>query len=184
MHDSKSIALVDIDGVLRQLIASVLKVYKKYYNLESRLKVSDVTSWDMHHLLGMSVTDFVKTFFWKHAVEVMLDARAYAAYEYINKLHEFMYIHLVTAQLHACQIPTLKWLARYSIEYDALSFTDCKYNIKGNIIIEDKPLTISHLEALGEHTVITMRRPYNTHVGIIKVSDMKEFYTLCRDIYA
>lgn len=183
MQDSEKILLIDIDGILRDFVASVLHVYKKYINTQSELLPEHINTWNMETLLGMSKEQFIDTFLNKYLLETMYEAKPFPGYENVNRLRKFMYVHIVTSQRPQSQTITLRWLQKYNIEYDAISFIDRKHHIKGDIIIEDRPKTLQLLRKLNEHKVITMHRPYNMQCEGLSVYNMHEFYVKCKELY-
>lgn len=173
--------LVDIDGVIRDINTQMCIVYNKIFG--TNIKDEDIKVWDLEVTFPMPEDYGVKTakdlFFRFYNKEIFLEAQPYPkAIETINELkEEGYYIHFVSAQ-HSPENKALaiEWLTRHNVEFDAISLTDKKHLIKGDLILDDYPGNFEGFPATV--TQVLLDRPYNhdydAEYRIYELSQLKE----------
>ena len=163
---------VDIDGVLRDFVGSLLiQYYKDFPNHE----VEAITEWDLHNFFPVGKAIYPYAFNVK-AKEVFEDAEPYpGAYVAMIALkergHEIIY---VTTQPHGKEIHTLNWLLKHNFPYDGLVITGMKDIANCDVYIDDGPHNIKALQDAGKEVVI-YDQPWNRLSLGMRAYSLQEF---------
>jgi 5'(3')-deoxyribonucleotidase len=153
---------VDVDGVLRDIVFSMVNIYNREFY--QHMKVKDVIYYDVEksfplikEKLGMSAKHF---FFVKHCEDVFLHSNTFPnVADYINEIGKKNRIIICTWQFtDAAKKFTLDWLLDSNIHYDDICFTEQKYLIKSDVIIDDNPTYLKYDESPVK---ILVDAPYN-----------------------
>lgn len=126
--------LIDIDGVVRDWTASLLKVLtEKGIDIEEK-PVYDIAKWTS---IGKEVYDLA---FKKYSHSIYLNAGTVpGAHKEINKLRdEGHQVFFVTNQFKKdIKFYTMRWLAKYGFDCDGIIFTNKKWLVEGDVLIDD-----------------------------------------------
>ena len=151
---------IDIDGVLRNLIYTLCEIYNKEFN--TNITPQEVYKYNVDESfplikekLGISA---VKYFFKDNGGYLFLNSPILVgAKNAIDKLHDSGHRIVIVSHQKTPEnkIDTIEWLRRNEIYYDDLCFTDKKYLISGDYLIDD------NLEFLDDQT------KYNNNVKCI-----------------
>ena len=152
---------IDVDGVLRDIVPTMCKVYNEKYG--THLEKSDVTVYDVSDFFTEceNAADF---FFVKNGKEIFLESpTTYKAKEALDMLHEAGHkIVICTWQFtDENKKYTIDFLSRNNIYYDDICFTKDKDIVKCDVIIDDNPEFISKESEEGT-TKILIDCPYNS----------------------
>lgn len=159
---------IDIDGVLRDVLSTLCEIYNKEFgtNLTSKdikyYKVDKSFPLIKEHL-GYSAVQY---FFEEHSDEIFLKSNMlYNANLAIKALKDAGHHITIVSYQRSLQnkIDTLNWLQNNNIEYDDICFTDKKYLIKGDYMIDDNLefLIDQKLHDDGKTKCICINAPYN-----------------------
>ena len=157
---------IDIDGVIRNTFQGMLDVYNKEFN--DFMTLADITSYDtdvtfpkIRQILGISGNTF---FFEIHGKEVFSSAPLPRAIESINRLHDAG--HEISICSHQPKVvgreTTIDFLDGHQVKYDSLHFTQNKWQVYGDIIIDDNPQFLHHIRETA--FPIGIRYPFNEKI--------------------
>lgn len=152
---------LDVDGILRNFVDSFHRTYIKYYP-EHEDQIKPVNGWglDKVYPLGKKINDFM---YEEHLEEVFLEADILpGAFEFVGKLREHGKIHIVTFQPVGKEIPTILWLQKYKIKYDAISIIFDKTQIDGTCLIDDGLHNLVAEAKSGKSVPVALACPWNT----------------------
>lgn len=161
---------IDIDGVLRDILSTMCEIYNKEFN--ENLSKDDIINYKVDisfplikEKLGYSA---VKYFFEDKSKEIFLNSCLINTASYsIKRLREAGHHVIIVSYQCSYQnkIDTLNWLKNNNIEYDDICFTDKKYLIKGDYLIDDNLefLVDQKLYDNGETQCICINAPYNVN---------------------
>lgn len=171
---------LDVDGILRNFDDSFRRVYLKAYPEHADL-IKPITEWSFEK--AYPIGDKVKEFMYdEYLWEIFYDADAYdGAKKFFDDLKQIGKVHIVTYQPVRKEIPTLKWLALYDFQYDAISFIHDKTQIDGDVFIDD---AIHNLEAearSGKSIPIAINRSWNTAWNGWKFDTFDEIVDFVKD---
>lgn len=177
---------IDIDGVLRDFIFSLVFTYKKYYpsHIIQPIKSFDVDKYFPEN----SGVDM----FWKdHAYEVMFKNApmikdADRGMKYLRRFgHEII---ITTAQTEQTIEPTMMWLKKHKIKFDHLYSTREKQEVDFDIHIDDDPKYISKIVKAGKKAIIfssTQNKdtvPKEIEEQCIRVKDWQQIIDIFEDL--
>ncbi len=170
--------LLDVDGVIRDIVATILDIYNTQYDPGAGIIEKDIYDFDMSKVL-LKTPDIVGTFFRKHAEEVFTYSKPHEQdfAETISRIKENYNVHLLTAQFPGNEKYTLQWIEQNKVPYDSIIFAKEKNIIKGDFLLDD---AIHNLESVaGNGTrVVCMNRPWNQAWRGERVYSLKEFEQL------
>ena len=154
---------VDVDGVLRNLTPTMISLYNEKFG--ENITIKDISDYDVNisfPLLKKNNIDAFKFFFEDNAYIMFATTPAFEnAAKALKKLIE--HGHKVTIVTHQIttqnKILTLQWIDGHHIPYDSIAFTKKKYNIHGDILIDDN-MDILNNEP-NEVRKICISAPYN-----------------------
>ena len=158
---------IDIDGVLRNIIYSLCEIYNKEFG--TNIKPEEVYRYKVDESfplvkekLGISAVEY---FFENNGRQIFLmSPKIKNVSEAINKLHKAgHHIIIVTYQRsYENKIDTLDWLKHNSIYYDDICFTDKKYLINADYLIDDNLQFLNDQEKYDKNVkCICIKAPYN-----------------------
>lgn len=134
---------VDVDGVLRNLTPLMVKLYNDKFG--TSLTIDDVKDYDVDvsfPLFKENNINAFKYFFEENAYIMFAMAPSFKnAAKSLQKLIDNGHkVTIVTYQTTTQnKILTLEWIDGNHIPYDSISFTRKKYNVAGDILIDDNP---------------------------------------------
>lgn len=158
---------LDVDGVIRNTFWMMCDLYNKHFG--TSMTVDDIHSYEVNdsfplirEKLGM---DAAKWFFDEHGVDCFFVAPAFKGVsEVVKELRkQGNKIVICTHQpLYSGRKYTLKFLAINDIEYDELHFTQEKWAVLGDVIIDDAPDFL--MNAREKCRKICIDYPFNRHI--------------------
>lgn len=163
---NSKIVKIDCDGVLRDLLPQMCKVYNEQFN--EHIEPENVIEYDLTHTFHKCIeVDGIspnKWFFDEHIHDVYINSSVcYKAKEAMDMLREIGYYTVIVSNQpeNWHQSATLLWLELNDIKYDSICFTNKKDIIKGDIIIDDN---IDFLNICDEkERKILIKAPYNSN---------------------
>ena len=162
----RKIIKIDIDGVLRDMLSTMCKLYNESYG--ENIQPCDVVDYDVdkvftkcNEVSGISAKRF---FFYEFSYDLCrLSDIIESAKEAMDILHDLgYYIIIVSCQKdYNSRQYSLEWLEEHRIYYDSICFTDRKDLIYGDIIVDDNPDFLNMCDE--EEEKILIDAPYNRY---------------------
>lgn len=160
---------IDVDGVIRNIISAMCKVYNQRFG--GNLKVSDIDDYDVntnfpeiYKQTGRKPTEY---FFTDNAdlifetVSLPFKGVKDAIDKLIDNGHKVV---IVTWQFSLKNIKhTLNFLEMHGIRYNAICFTQDKWIVNGDYLIDDNPEFI--MDKKDKSKKIIIDTPYNRHIS-------------------
>jgi len=172
----KKDVLLDVDGIIRDMVTTSIQIYKEFYNVRDRTKYNDIKVYDMSVAMP-GITDFYK-FFTEHGSYIFGEAKPYkGAIEFVKQLDEIANIHIVTNQVKGTEKHTLRWIEQWKIPYNSLHFAKNKNIVKGDYLIDDYT---NNLEGFSG-TPVCLTRPWNSDYEGVKFDTFSEIIKYIRD---
>ena len=160
---SLKVIKIDCDGVLRDLLSQMCKVYNEHYN--ESISPYDVIHFETEKIFTKCLeVDNIhpdEWFFQKNSYKLFLNSpMLYKAKEAMDIIHEKgYYIIIVTSQVSLInKTDTLLWLDEHNIYYDSICFTTEKDMIVGDIIVDDN---VVNLDMCNEPRKVCINAAYN-----------------------
>ena len=160
---NRKIIKIDCDGVLRDLLPQMCKIYNESFN--ECIEPENVLEYDLTNTFNKCIeVDAMspeKWFFDEHIYDIYVNSPVcHKAKEALDLLHEKgYYIIIVSKQPENWhQSATLLWLEMNDFYYDSICFIDKKYLILGDVIIDDN---VENLDVSHECEKILIDAPYN-----------------------
>lgn len=175
MENKNLVFAIDVDGVLRNNLSTMVDLYNK--NFDDNKTVDDITDFmtevsfpKIESVTGQTASSW---FFQKHSKEIFEDAESYPNIkEDIETLQEFGKVIIVTYQktfLNKRQ--TLDWLEKNGINPDGICFLKDKSFIHADYFIDDNDW---NLVTAHSKCGVLITAPYNAQI------DMDEFWEECK----
>jgi hypothetical protein len=181
--DKKEVILLDVDGVLRDLMRYCCMIYKRGIDPQSTATPKDIVEWDFDPVFP-KLPQAHKVFFGPYAEELFSEAEPYdpAFAQCVAELKEGNELIIATDQFNGNGIYTLGWLDRYKVPYDGIFISPNKTLIKGTVALDDRLKTLNMYKDAGIYAVC-MNRPWNEGRwdGPL-VHDLNGFYLLLQDL--
>lgn len=171
----KIIVGLDVDGVLRDLVGSIKRLYDKLGK-----PYDEVAEWELEKAFGKDVWDIIRRFPW----EVFCGAGVYPGvlemYDGLLKLG--VEIWILTNQAPEAQFPTGVWLERWGFDDYSLRFDEAKESVNCDIYLDDGPPYIERPLKAGKRVVVR-DRPWNRYItGVERVKTYGEFLDIVRSL--
>ena len=164
--------LIDIDGVLRNYMGYVYRLYRREYPDH---EIKPVQSWSMaeYFPIGEDIYDFI---FNIHAEEITANAEPFeGAIESIRKhINEFD-IAIVSAQNEKGIFGTLEWLAKHKVPVREYHFCFEKEKIPGDALLDDAPHNLEAFAATNR-LAVARKQPWNQVWQGPKVDSVEDFF--------
>ena len=139
---------IDIDGVIRNTFQGMLDVYNREFGEDKTL--ADITDYDtdisfprIRRELGIAGNTF---FFEMHGREVFSAPPLPGAIEAVSRLRDAG--HEISICSHQPKVvgreTTIDFLDGHRLKYDSLHFTCDKWQVYGDVIIDDNPQFLHH----------------------------------------
>lgn len=164
--------IIDVDGVLRDYIASLNAVYRREYPGH---KIEPVTDWELARFypLGEAIYSFADREF---AREILENAPAYpGAISALHEMEKEFEIVIGTTQPPHHRYPTLVWLGKNNVPANEIHITAEKQRIAGFVLLDDSPGNLCKFEATGR-LAVCMDRPWNQDWTGPRVKSVEEFH--------
>jgi len=150
--------ILDIDGVIRDIIPQIVWVYNIYYAV-GKVTESNITEWDLSKCLPL-IKD-TKRFFIENGIEIFVHSEPFpetlSALDILKR--EFDTV-LVSHQYEEIRHYTDVWLERHKIDIPVI-YTADKNQVTGDIIVDDY---YKHLDKHNATYKYLMHANYNKHI--------------------
>lgn len=161
LMNREKVILVDVDGVLRDLMRKCCEIYKRDFDPGSRVTPEDILTFDIKpYFPRLENADL--TFFSEYADEAFPEAEPYELEisDYMAMINEMGEVVIATNQFKGNGKYTLEWLDNYRVPYRGIFISPNKTLLKADFAIDDK---ISTLEAYRKAKIdaVCMERPWN-----------------------
>jgi 5'(3')-deoxyribonucleotidase len=180
---NKRVILIDVDGVLRDLMLKCCQVYRRDIDPQSTVTPENIVNWDIDPFFP-KLPEAHKIFFGQYAEEIFPDADPYEAEmaEYMAMIKAEGEIIIATDQPNGLGRYTLDWLASQRVPYDGIFISANKTLLKGDIALDDR---LKNLELYQQEGILAvcMDRPWNHgRWAGPTVKGLHGFYLLLQDL--
>ncbi len=157
----KKIILMDVDGVLRDVVAKCCQIYKRDFDPKSTVTPEDITDWGIDQFFP-KLPEARMIFFREYADEVFTDSDPYEpeVAEYMAMIKEGNELIIATDQWNGNGKYTLQWLENQRIPYDGIFISPNKALLNGDIALDDRLKNLVSYRDSGI-TAVCMERPWN-----------------------
>lgn len=162
---------IDVDGVIRDIVTTMCKLYNETFPDAIRFYPRDITDYNINKFfpmikseLGLEPSEF---FFRQHAEQIFYTASE--PFEKVKDALELLHrnnhkIVIVTWQFNLeNKENTLKFFDLYNLYFDDICFTRDKWMIYGDYLIDDNPEFI--LNSKDTSRKILIDAPYNNNIN-------------------
>lgn len=165
---------IDLDGVIRDILTPMCKIYNEIVSPDVPLAPSDITEYDVNKSMGLiSRTspyvgwDVGEVLFTGSNAERVFIGKARpikGAREAVERLKDAGHKVIVSTWQRdtANKIYTLRWLELYRIPYDDLFFSRDKHLLRCDYLIDDNPEFL--LSEEEDARKIRIEYPYNEYI--------------------
>lgn len=175
--------LVDVDGVLRDFVGSVIDTVKLHKGLDA--KDRSEWKWRIEDNYENLPDDFdIGKFVFDNGnvtYNIMSTASPYSGnLDALQQMGDEFLIAIVSSQPNPiCQKATVQWLDQYNVEYNSLHFTKDKTIVWGEYLIDDNLDNLRNFEESSEHrTSIAIDRPWNQEWLGYRAADISEAHKI------
>lgn len=166
----KKTLILDVDGVLRDIVSRTMEIYRRDIEPGNNTRYDEIDTYDMRVLPKLGNTR--QFFSGKYARDIFCDS---FPYEHnigmiVQDLSRKYNIHIVTNQFLGNENYTLKWLNKYNIKYDAITFTADKSLVTGDVMVDDY---WKNLESFNGRRIL-FHQPYNKNYNFERIKSLKE----------
>lgn len=174
--------LIDIDGVLRNLVPHMVEIYNKEFG--ENMSYDDVKIYYVNRSfpkVGERYEDIPNWFFQEHGHELFYESEAIeCAVGAVNKLKDYGTIEIVTKQRSLQnKIDTLAWLHKVGVKYDSVSFVSDKSIVCCDYFIDDFHENFVGCGTQGS-TGVLINAPYNRNVDMDELKPQTGFDKILR----
>lgn len=173
---------IDIDGVICDIMSSILPLIKTRYG--TSLKKKDIYRHEIHEVLGVSERAFATDVFKDTVIKINHPAIKDAA-SYINRLYRKHTIVLVTSRPEIFNPITKKWLAKHKIKFHALiNIHKHKYTVLDgfDFFIDDHLKEVIYASSVKNLNVLLFDQPWNRSFNsagtFTRIKSWKKIYSL------
>ena len=159
---------LDIDGVLRDLVGAIKKLWERLGR-----SYSEVVEWRLEKAFGENVWEIIATEPYAWDVFYRLAAPYEGAVDFFRRLKESCDVVLISWQNEVTGLATMAWLKKHGMEAPTF-FTRLKERIYCDIYLDDGPPFVRRLLEAGRHVVV-MDRPWNRGLSAERVFSYDEF---------
>jgi 5'(3')-deoxyribonucleotidase len=164
--------LIDLDGVVRDFVTSLVNVYQREHPDHI---VKPVISRKLEDFfpLGENIYKFLEDGFIR---EVMEEAPAYpGALDALHKWQNDFDIVIVTAQPAAIKASTYIWIGKNNLATSEVHITYNKADIDGIALLDDFPENLQEFSDTGR-LAVCLDQPWNQQYEGIRVKTVDEFF--------
>lgn len=177
---------LDIDGVLRDFIYSLIFTYKKH-NPDHKV-IEPITSFSLENFFP--IKEKIYDFYRFNAEEIFLtNAPAIKdSYKGVNYLRSMGFkIIITTSQKEETIGPTISWLKKFKIRYSKIYSTHDKHLVDFDIHIDDDPEQITNIVNANKKVIIfstlqNKKMDRNIESKCIRVHNWNEVIDLFEDV--
>lgn len=176
-RQNKTRVLVDLDGVVRDFVGSLIRVYKKVYP-DHHIKPVSSRELEKYFPAGAGVYKFMEPGYIEDIVE---GAEAYpGAVEALQTWESEFEIVIVTAQPPFVRASTFTWIGRHRIPTNEVHINYYKYEIDGVALLDDFVDNLEEFAGTGR-LAVCLDQPWNRHWKGPRVKSVGEFFELVQD---
>jgi 5'(3')-deoxyribonucleotidase len=160
MTNSNDIELIDCDGVIRDFVKILNKVYNREY--PDNQFHGKITEYNLSKVypIGEDIGKFYSELF---AEEIYTQAEVFpGALKFLNELVKYKKIYIFTTQPNKkVEEYTEYWLNKNNIPYDSLIFTKDKRLVKGQYLLDDYTKNLERVSEAKSSIPICFNQDYN-----------------------
>lgn len=173
-REKKPRVLIDLDGVVRDFVGSLIRVYKKVYPEHDILPVQS-RELEKYFPIGEKVYQFMAP---GYIEDIMEGAEPYpGAVEALNRWENDFEIVVVTAQPAITRASTYLWIGKHRIPTNEVHISYYKYEIDGIALLDDFVDNLEEFAATGR-LAVCLDQPWNQHWKGPRVKSVDEFFRL------
>ncbi len=166
--------LIDLDGVVRNFIGGLLRVYRREFP-DHEIKTINSRALETFFPIGQRIYDFIDRQFLD---EILIDSPPYpGAVEAMRRWEGRFENVIVTAQPQRWRYPTFIWLGRFKIPTNEVHICYQKEKVDGVALLDDFVDNLEAFQATGR-LAVCMDQPWNQHWPGPRVRSLNEFYKL------
>jgi hypothetical protein len=169
--------LVDLDGVVRDFVGSLVEVYLREHPGHT---VKPLTSRRLEDFfpIGPEIYRFLDG---GYINEILEDAPAYpGALEALNHWKEEFEIVIVTAQPETIKASTYIWIGKNNLATNEVHITYDKADIDGIALLDDFPENLDEFSATGR-IAVCLEQPWNLHYEGNRVKTVDAFFRYIKE---
>ena len=171
-RQNKLRVLIDLDGVVRDFIGSLIRVYNQKYPDHA---VSPITSRRLEDFfpIGEEIYKFMESGF---IDEIMQEAQAYpGALEALNRWKNEFEIVIVTAQPDDIRGSTYIWIGKNNLPSSEIHISYFKSEIQGYALLDDFIDNLEEFSSTGR-LAVCLDQPWNKNWKGPRVKTVDEFF--------
>jgi hypothetical protein len=169
---NKPRVLVDLDGVVRDFIGSLIRIYTKVYPNHSILPVTSRRLEDFFPI-GEDIYKFMKT---GYIESIMEEAAAYpGALETLQLWQNEFEIVIVTAQPDDIRASTYIWIGKNNLASNEVHISYFKSQIEGFALLDDFVDNLDEFAQSGR-LAVCLDQPWNQSWKGPRVKSVEEFF--------
>lgn len=164
--------LIDLDGVIRDFVGSLTRVYKTHYPDDEVLPIVS-RRLEEFFPIGDKIYQFVKEGLIN---QIMEEADPYpGAIEALNKWNDRFEIVIVTSQPDFSRDSTYIWVGKHKIPTNEVHITYYKSDIKGFALLDDFVDNLQEFQETGR-LAVCLDQPWNQSWKGPRVQSVEEFF--------
>ncbi|GAB4376299.1 MAG: hypothetical protein Kow0042_22460 [Calditrichia bacterium] len=178
-QNEKERVLIDLDGVTRDFIGSLIRFYKQEYPDHHIEEVNSRRLEDFFQI-GEEIYKFMEA---GRIEQIMEEAEPYpGALEALNYWQKQFEIIVVTAQPEVSRAATYRWIGKHNIPTNEVHITYYKSRIPGIALLDD---FVDNLEEFAEtgRLAVCLDQPWNREWKGPRVHSLDEFFKLVKNRY-
>jgi hypothetical protein len=168
----KSRVLIDLDGVVRDFVGSLIRVYNRVH---PEHQVQPVNSRQLEDFfpIGPAIYRFMEPGF---AEEIIQDARPYpGALEALNHWKNEYEIVVVTSQPDVIKASTYIWIGKHDLPTNEVHITYQKSKVAGLALLDDFTDNLQEFADSGR-LAVCLDQPWNQQWQGLRVKSVDEFF--------
>ena len=175
---NKPRVLIDLDGVTRDFIGSLVEAYKKEF---PRHQVKQVNSRHLENFFPIK-EEIYKFMGAGYIEEIMENAAPFSgAIEALNRWASEFEIVIVTAQPEASRSSTFTWIGKHKIPTNEVHISYYKSEIDGIALLDDFVDNLEDFAATGR-LAVCLDQPWNQRWKGPRVHSIEEFFEYVKDV--
>ncbi len=169
--------LIDLDGVIRDFVGSLERVYKNAYP-DHRVLPVDSRRLEDFFPIGEEIYSFMNN---GSIDTIMVEAEPYpGAIEALNRWEKKYELVVVTAQPENWRAANYVWIGKHNIPTNEIHVVFDKSKIDGFALLDDFDYNLEAFAATGR-LAVCMDRPWNQKWKGPRVKTVEEFFQMIRD---
>ncbi len=171
-REAKERVLLDLDGVIRDFVGSLIRVYNREYPDH---QVQPVTSRELEKYFPIKekIYPFMES---GNIKEILEDAEPYpGALEALHHWRDEFEIVVVTSQTEVGRSPTLSWIGKNDIPTNEVHISHYKSEIDGIALLDDFQDNLEVFAATGR-LAVCLDQPWNQQWNGPRVETVHQFF--------